>query len=291
MPTTLNNQATVSYTYAGAAAPNVANSNITSTLLLDPYSLSAVKTAVFATFREGDRLAYLLPIRNTGTGTLYTVSISDDLGNGGATDPMNYVPDTAYLYADGVLTPVTPTVTAAGITFVLPNPLLPGADILLIYGVSVNADLSDTVTSIVNTAAVTARGGSTDGTLIAADPAPSAEVTREEYASLSVYKQADRTTVQVGDTLTYTFTLTNTGTADATGVTLTDTFPTGFSITSVSLTVNGDTVVLPAGSYTVDAATNTLTVPGGTGAPITVPAMSGGVPGVAAVSVTGTVAA
>ena len=134
-------------------------------------------------------------------------------------------------------------------------------------------------------------GGSADGVLVSADPAPSANVVRDEYAALSVYKQADRSTVQVGDTLTYTFTLTNTGTADATGVTLTDTFPAGFSVTSVSLTLNGDTVVLPAGSYTVDAATNTLTVPGGTAAPITVPAMTGGVPGVAVVTVTGTVAA
>ena len=291
MPTTLNNQATVSYTYTGAAAPNVTNSNITSTLLLDPYSLTATKTAVFGTFREGDRLTYLIPIQNTGTGPLYTVSVSDNLGGDAATDPMSYVADTAYLYADGVLTPITPTVTASGITFVLPNPLLPGADVLLVYGTSVSADLLDTVTAIDNTANVTARGGSVDGTLITADPAPSATVTREEYAALSVYKQADRSTVQVGDTLTYSFTLTNTGTADATGVTLTDTFPAGFSVTSVSLTQNGDTVVLPAGSYSVDAATNTLTVPVGTGTAISVPAMTGGVPGVTVVSVTGTIVA
>ena len=43
--------------------------------------------------------------------------------------------------------------------------------------------------------------------------------------------------------------------------------------------------------YSVDAATNTLTVPVGTGTAISVPAMTGGVPGVTVVSVTGTIVA
>lgn len=291
MPTPLNNQASVTYTYQGAAEPGTASSNITTTTLLDPYSMTASKLPVFTTFRNGDRLTYLIPIRNTGTGALYNVTVADDLGSVAGTAPSNYYPGSAYVYADGVLVPITPAMTDGTMTFTLPNPIPSGSDALLIYGVTVEDALPEAVTIIQNTAAVSAVGGSAAGTAVTVTPSPTATVTREQYAELSIYKQADRSSVQVGDTLTYTFTLTNTGSEAATGVTMTDTLPTGFSVTSVSLTENGQTTVLPAGSNTVDAATNTLTVPAGDAVTITVPAMTAGTPGVVILTVTGTIVA
>lgn len=291
MPTPLNNQASVTYTYQGAPEPGTASSNITTTTLLDPYSMTASKVPVFTTFRDGDRLTYLIPIRNIGTGALYNVTVTDDLGSVAGSARFNYYPGSAYVYADGVLTAVTPTIAAGSVTFTLPNPILSGSDALLIYGAAVDEALSETVTAIQNTVVVTAAGGSTTGTAVTVTPSPTATVTREQYAELSVYKQADKSSVQVGDTLTYTFTLTNTGSEAATGVTMTDTLPAGFSVTSISLTENGQTTTLPAGSYTVDAATNTLTIPSGRTTAITVPAMTAGTPGVVVLTIRGTIVA
>lgn len=291
MPTPLNNQASVTYTYQGAAEPGTASSNITTTTLLDPYSIMASKVPIFTTFRNGDRLTYLISIRNIGTGALYNVTIADDLGAASGSAHLNYYPGSAYVYADGALTPVTPSTTAGTATFTLPNPIPSGSDALLIYGAAVDESLTETVTAIQNTAAVSAAGGSAAGAAVTVTPSPTAMVTREQYAELSIYKQADKSSVQVGDTLTYTFTLTNTGSEAAFGVTVTDTLPAGFSVTSVSLTENGQTTALPAGSYTVDAATNTLTVPAGDAVTITVPAMAAGTPGVVILTVTGTIIA
>lgn len=291
MPTPLNNQASVTYTYQGAAEPGTASSNITTTTLLDPYSITASKVPVFSTFRNGDRLTYMIPIRNIGTSTLYNVTVADDLGAAAGIIPSNYYPGSAYVYAEGALTPVTPVTAAGTVTFTLPNPIPSGSDALLIYGAAVDESLSETVTAIQDTAAVSAAGGSAADAVVTVTPSPTAAVTREQYAELSIYKQADKSSVQVGDTLTYTFTLTNTGSEAATGVTMTDTLPTGFSVTSVSLTENGQTTVLPAGSNAVDAATNTLTVPAGDAVRITVPAMTAGTPGVVILTVTGTIMA
>lgn len=289
MPTPLNNQASVTYTYQGSTEQGTANSNITTTTLLDPYSMTAVKIPVFTTFRNGDRLTYLIPIRNTGTGTLYNVTISDNLGSAGGDPPTSYFPDSAYVYADGKLTALVPKVAVGTVSFSLPCPISSGQDALLIFGTKVDNALENTVSSIRNTATVTATGGSTSGTLVTVTPAPTATVTREQYADLSIYKQADKSIVQVGDTLTYTFTLTNTGSEAATGVTITDILPAGFSVSSVSLAIGGQSTVLPTGSYALDTGTNTLTVPTKGTVSITVPAMSAGTPGVAVLTVSGTI--
>ena len=75
-------------------------------------------------------------------------------------------------------------------------------------------------------------------------------------------KTVDAATAHEGDTLTYTMTVGNTGTADATGVTATETLPAG--VTFVSATASTGTFDSTSGVWTVGTvavgATETLTV-------------------------------
>ena len=79
MPTNLNNQANITYSFAGSGT-GAANSNMTTTTLLDEYSLTATKTSLTETFRPGQNLTYIFRLENNGTGPLYTVTVADDLG-------------------------------------------------------------------------------------------------------------------------------------------------------------------------------------------------------------------
>ena len=124
---------------------------------------------------------------------------------------------------------------------------------------------------------------------MAVDPAPTAVLLRDSYADVSLYKEADKQNVMAGDTLTYTFTLTNTGNQAADDVVLTDTLPAGYTVTQVEVISGGASTVLPSSGYTVDSTTNTITVPAAGATPITVPASTSTAPGVTTVVVTGTV--
>ena len=290
MPTSLQNQARISYSYDGAVSPEVANSNTTTTTLLDEYSLLADKSVLSNTYRPGENITYVIRLKNNGRGDLFNVTVIDNLGGTVAPDPLVYLLSSARLYVNGALTPLTPTIGAGRLTFTLPVPLEAGDTALILYIAAVRDDLAADYGQITNTATVSANGGSASGQQVTAGPV-SATLLREAYADVSIIKSADKQVVSSGETLTYTFTLTNTGNQAATGVVLTDTLPAGFAITSVSVTSGGTTTVYPSTEYTVDPTTNTMTLPNTTGTQITVPAAVGGVPGVVTVTIVGTVTA
>ena len=83
---------------------------------------------------------------------------------------------------------------------------------------------SDTKTSVTNKAVI-------DGNK------PTEEV-ETKIANITGAKSVDKSTAKVGDTLTYTITLTNNGNADGT-VTVTDEIPTGTTLVADSITANG----------------------------------------------------
>jgi len=288
MPTILNNRASAAYTYAGAGAPASAVSNTVSTTLLDEYAITSNKDALKETFRAGENLAYVVRATNTGLSSLYNITVTDDLGGLGT--PLSYIDESARAYIDGVNVPVQVSTSGDALVLTAQGPLATGESAIFVYMVRVDEALDVDEDTIVNTAAVTANGGSPTGPTITADPTATATVTRESYAELSVLKAADQATVASGDTLTYTFTLTNTGSETAENVVLTDTFPQNFTVTGITVTTDGVTTVYPASDYTVDAS-NTLTLPNASGAPITVPAAADSGAGVTTVTVTGTVTA
>lgn len=289
MPTPLNNQASIRYNYNNNAGTGTASSNTVTTNLLDQYTLAATKTPLSTTFRPGEHATFVLRVENSGSGDLYNVTVTDNLGGGGATAPLLYNQGSLRAYVNSAPIAVSPTATGGTLTVTIPGVLPAGGVAILVYTAQVRPDVDFALGSITNTANVTANGGSVGGTAVTVTPAPTAVLLRDTYAEVSLYKEADKQNVMAGEPLTYTFTLTNNGNLAADDVTLTDVLPTGYTVTQVEVTSGDVTSVLPTGDYTVDTGSNTITIPAASATPITVPAATSTAPGVTTVTVTGTV--
>ncbi len=282
---TFTNRATL--TYSGGTA----DSNLVTGELVE--ILSAEKSALGTGYGPGDRITYLVSLRNTGTTALTGIQVADDLGsylyNGATLTPLTYVTGSANYYVGGVRQTVpTVTPTAAGVTFTGLN-VPAGGDALLVYQADVNgfAPLGADG-SILNTATVTGAGISTP--VVAAFTLDTVS-----GPDLSIRKALSPAVVQENGQLTYTFTVENFGDTAATAtdnVAITDTFDP--VLNPITVTYNGAPWAVGA-NYTYNAATGAFaTVPG----QILVPAATftqnadGSftvTPGTATVTVTGTV--
>lgn len=285
MATTINNTASATYAY-GRAETASAVSNTATTSLIEQYAISGSKLSNNASFRNGENITYQISVSNIGTLSLYTVTISDDLG--GLKTPLSYVDSSATLNVNGVSSFITPTSTSP-LTFVLPSPLAAGETATITYVARVSSSLGEDVETIVNTASISANEGSTSGTSISVTPSPSFTLSRGEFANVTISKNVSSSQVTQGETFSYTLTLSNSGSLDATGVVITDTLPTGFEIESVTSRTNGVTTTFSASDYTVESSTNTLTLPTGSSLSITVPGAVGGVNGTTVITITGSI--
>lgn len=283
----ITNRANLTFTYGGVTGS--ATSNLATATLLDP--LSVEKTSVGNTYRAADKVTYVLSVQNNGNTTLTDVTLTDNLGtypsaNGVAVTPLTYN-DNATLYISGIFSgPIEGTATANSVTFTIPA-LAPGANAMVLYEAVTNAYTPTAPgSSITNTVTVTA-------TSVTAPLTATHTITAEDYADISILKEMSPDPISDGDLITYTFTITNMGNTDATGVVLTDAFnPIPNAIT---VTVGGQTV--SPNDYTYE--NGLLTLPTGEGFSITVPAASvttdpvtGAVtttPGTLVITVTGTI--
>ena len=121
---------------------------------------------------------------------------------------------------------------------------------------------------ITNTATVTATTPLAT-TVTASD---TATITPAQQELVTLLKAAP-STVASGGVLPYTLIAQNEGTVAAENIVFTDTLPTGYTVTGIELTVNGQPTII----YTADQWTqvgNTLTFPTGTAEPVTIPAGS-----------------
>lgn len=268
MATILNNQANITYDYVGSQSTIAAESNSVATTLLDEYSLTASKSPLNNSFRPGDIVTYVIQLDNNGRGDLFNLQITDNLGSASSIKPLSFL--NAILYVNNTPTEISPVINPDNsVTFSIPSPFNSSSSALLIYNVSVADSVS---TNITNTADVTANGGSATGTPVTVTPSPTATINIDNYAQLSVVKQGDKQTISSGETLTYTFTISNSGNEPANNVTLTDSLPQNFSISQVELISGSSTTIYQPSEYDLDTATNTITLPNATGAPISVPA-------------------
>ncbi|MBR3971745.1 MAG: DUF11 domain-containing protein [Ruminococcus sp.] len=282
MATILNNFATL--TYNSGEDTEAATSNVVSTNLLESAGVSAEKFTANSTWRPGENLTYFVTVTNTGTEPIENVTVTDDLG--GETDtPMFYVQGSARVIAGIEVTEVTPTDTNP-LVIPVADTLLPGESVIVLYVARVNATIEDDVNSITNTATAQGEGTACGG----GDATDESSVTlpREDFAQVNLLKAVDKAVISCGDTLTYTFSIENSGNIPATNVVITDTLPEGFVITSVQSVTNGVTTVYDEGDYTVSA-DNTLILPTGAGVTITVPARTDAGNGLTTVIVTGIV--
>ena len=283
MATPINNSASATYGY-GRDRSDSATSNIATANLLEQFAIVGSKNIQNPSFRPGEILSYYITATNTGTDSLFNLTFTDDLGGSGS--PLSFVDGSAYLNFNGMVTPIIPT-SIAPLTFVIPNTFVPGDMATVDFLVRVNSAITGDIDSITNTVAITANEGSSTGPLYTLDPSPSVTVNLEEYANVTITKSVSTQNITEGVPFSYTLELENSGNLPATGVIITDVLPDGFVINSITSTTNGITTTSGAGDYSVDATTNTLTLPTNPALEITVPAYSDGGVGLTTVVITG----
>ena len=280
-----SNQATL--TYNGSST----NSNIAYGEILEV--LTATKTSVEGSYTPGSIVTYAVALRNTGTGPLNGLTVTDDLGgypfNGTTVYPLTYEANSAALFVNGVLQ-AAPAV-APGPPLVISGINIPGGgDAVLVYQARANAfAVPSAGGTIINTATITGDGLSAP---VTAQETINAEVT----PALTISKSITPAQVVDNDRVTYTFVIQNSGNQPVVATdnaAITDTFDP--ILTALAVTFDGATWTQGIG-YNYNEATGLFTtVPG----QITVPAatytqdpVTGAytvTPGIATLTVTGTI--
>lgn len=283
MATQINNSASATYGY-GREGSDSATSNVATANLLEQFAIVASKNIQNQSFRPGEILSYYITATNTGTDSLFNLTITDDLG--GSESLLSFVDGSAYLNFNGVVLPIIPT-SINPLTFVVSNTFVPGDNVTIDFLVRVNSAITSDITSITNTSEITANEGSSTGTLYTLSPNPSVTVNLEEYANVSITKSVSTQNITEGIPFSYTLELENSGNLPATGVIITDVLPEGFAISSITSTTSGTTTTYSSTDYSVDATTNTLTLPTNPDVEITVPAYSDGGVGLTTIVITG----
>lgn len=280
-----SNQATL--TYNGSST----NSNVVYGEILDV--LVATKTAVEGTYTPGQIVTYVVTLRNTGTGVLTGLTVTDDLGgyvfNGTTVYPLTYVDGSAALFTNGV--PQAAPAVTAGPPLVFAGISVPaGGDAVLVYQAQANtfADPAPGGT-VVNTVTVTGDG-------LNAPVTATETVDAAVDAALTISKSVTPAQVVDNDRITYTFVIQNSGNQPVVATdnaSVSDTFDP--ILTALSVTFDG-AVWTQGVQYNYNEATGLFTtVPG----QILVPAATyvqdpvtgayTATPGIATLVVTGTV--
>ena len=213
---TLSNSATVSATTTDPTLGN--NSGTAVTTVTTQADLSLTKTDSPDPVFVGNNLTYTLAFANNGASDAQNATITDTLPSGmtfvSASAAGGWVATTPAVGGTGTVT-FTKTTSAAGETS---N-----------FTIVVAATPASAGSTISNTATT-----SSDTT----DPTPgnnsSTAQTLVKGVDLTLTKTDNATTTTPGSTLTYVLNYANTGSADATGVVLTETLPAGTSFVSAS---------------------------------------------------------
>ena len=281
---TFFNQATLSY------SGGTVNSNITTGEIIEV--LSATKTAVVDEYSGSSDVTYVINIVNSGSVPYTGITVTDDLGayeSGTQTlQPLDYVEGSINYFVNGALQ-ADPTVVA-GPPLVVSGITVPANGVAtLIYAARTNEFAPPAEGGTITNTATVNGNGITEITVnetinAATDP------------NLSITKSVSPTTVTENGQISYTFIIQNSGNTEAVAtdnVVITDQFNPILS--GISVTYNGAAWTEPA-NYTYNEATGLFSTVAGN---ITVPAatftqdpVTGAwvtEPGVATITVTGTI--
>lgn len=280
---TFQNQATLTF------GDNTVNSNVVTGEIVEVLSLT--KASLNTSYTPGDTVTYVLSVVNSGTTAFNAVSVTDDLGeytfDTQTLAPLSYIDGSAVLYVDGIAQPINTDASASQVVF-SGFSVPAGGNAIISYRATVNSFASpETGAAIENTATLTATGLTNPVTATATIPAEAAAV-------LSITKCVSPESVSENGQLTYTLTISNTGSeAASTGVVVSDVFDPILS--GITVTYNG-TPWVQGVNYTYDETTGVFTTIDGQ---ITVPAatytqdITSGAwltePGSAVIKITGTV--
>ena len=217
-------------------------------------TVSVSKTALADSYTTGDDLVYVVSLANSGEAELSGITLTDDLGgytfDGETVYPLEYLDGTLRYFVNGELQ-AAPAVTAGPPLAVSGLSIPAGGNILLVYQARATAyaPLGEGG-EIVNTATASGAGVSDEAC---------ATVPAAQEAELSINKALSPAVVSPNETLTYTFTIENSGPQAATDVVLTDTFDP--VLANISVDYNGS--AWSAANYQYDAATGVFTTAAG----------------------------
>jgi len=227
----LNNQATVTGTKTDGTSITSTPSSTSTPLTVAAPALSLTKTATPTTVSKvGDTVAYSFLVTNTGNTTVSNVAVNETAFTGTGTLPPITCPATTL--APGASTTCTATYTA-----------------------TTQADLD--AGKISNTAVATGTGAP-NGTPITSPPS-TATVSATQTPALTLVKSAspnDPAHFTVGQVITYSFAVTNTGNVTMSNVSVAD---TGFTGSGALSPVTCPTTTLAPAESTTCTATYTIT--------------------------------
>lgn len=286
MAITINNSANITYKYG--TLTDSAASNVATTELAENYSLKAEKSSHNTSWRPAENLTFNVRVENDGAEPLFGVSVQDNLG--GNTDRLlNYIAGSAKMLRNDILVGVTPTSTEP-LTMIIPDSLEPGEVVIFSYVAKVKNDIDSSITEITNEVEVIGHEASASGTAVQVTPNPSIIIPKASYAEVRIEKSVDKRNISVGDKLTYTFRLENSGNIEATNVVVNDVLPSKFAIESVTSETNGIKTSFETTDYSLDG-NNKLILPTTTTKVISVPARTVLGNGVTIVTIVGSITA
>lgn len=208
--TTIGNQATATYTDTGGNARTVTSNTVET--VVQQVAGTAISAGLTKTASPGGEVSFPHTITNNGNGTdSFTLAAVE-----AATGNFDYGSIVIYPDADGNGVPDNFTAITS-----TPN-INAGASYGVVVVAQIPAAATDGDTEDITVTATSVFDGSTS------DTATSSTIVGES-AVINVQKTASSSTADPGDTVTYTFTFSNTGNADGSNLLITDPIPAGMT--------------------------------------------------------------
>lgn len=260
MTTTITNQGSTTYQFAGSTETLTTTSNINQISLEETQGLSITKSSSVREFSTGEIITYTIRITNNSSQYLTGVRIIDNLGNG----KLAYVLNSARLTTSSETYQVSP-ISTNPLTFTLQQ-LNVGSTMTLTYNTQVVFNLPPSTQTITNT--VQGIGYTSSGTITGF---ASNTIQKKTNDSFALTKSSSQTNVFHNQTFSYYLTLTNNTNTSVNILSITDQLPNNFILTSAFVRIdNGPTLELTREDYILSDS-NLITVPSSTGPNITVP--------------------
>ncbi len=258
---TINNEASATYTFAGDASQFTSNSNISSINLEALSGLTVTKVPNPTSFVAGEIVTYTLTISNTSGNFLTGVRVVDDLGGGN----LAYVVGSANLKTLSTSYPVTPSATSP-LTFVLQE-LNVGQTMTLTYKAQVIFSLPSSVSTITNSAKVT--GYTASGTV---EGSATSLINKRTSMSLAIAKTSSVLTVTPNQSFDYILTINNPSIATSTIVNIVDQLASSYVLSGITIKIgSGSAISLVPSDYTFTSG-KLLTITSLSGSPMVIPA-------------------